>query len=451
MYRLLPFLLVCLLSGHLFAQTQDARVSKLKSAWRSAADDRTRVRLLGEISYAYLWTDSDSAIHYAQEQLSLALRGKNREQEIMANKNLANTLNLKGMTQSALQYLLQGLRIAEELGNDSLLNILYAGLGALYSDMGNKAESIPYLMRSLEMSAKLGDNVQSCHNLVNLGITYQESGQLDSALQYIQLAYSKALETDKWEYDMMGAILLYSGVIQYKLHNYDIALAYYRKALTSALQFADWVDVSEVEQNIADYYLKAGRRDSALHHYRLSMSAADRIDYNKAREVLSGKMAGIYKNGDKDSAFKYLNLQMTIKDSLFNEQQVRTQQNMIFRERLYQEEKQAELIQSIKERNFNLQLLAIIVFIIGFFSVILVLAKVRIRPAVVEWLGVIALLMLFEFIALLIHPFIEKWTDHSPVYMLLALMVVAAGMGPLHHKVRGKIMSRLTRSDQSGT
>jgi uncharacterized membrane protein YoaK (UPF0700 family) len=124
---------------------------------------------------------------------------------------------------------------------------------------------------------------------------------------------------------------------------------------------------------------------------------------------------------------------------------------MIFRERLYQEEKQAELIQSIKERNFNLQLLAIIVFIIGFFSVILVLAKVRIRPAVVEWLGVIALLMLFEFIALLIHPFIEKWTDHSPVYMLLALMVVAAGMGPLHHKVRGKIMSRLTRSDQSGT
>jgi NADH:ubiquinone oxidoreductase subunit 6 (subunit J) len=54
---------------------------------------------------------------------------------------------------------------------------------------------------------------------------------------------------------------------------------------------------------------------------------------------------------------------------------------------------------------------------------------------VIEFLGVIALLIVFEFFNLLLHPFLEKTTNHSPVLMLLALVCIAALLVPLHHKL----------------
>jgi hypothetical protein len=48
---------------------------------------------------------------------------------------------------------------------------------------------------------------------------------------------------------------------------------------------------------------------------------------------------------------------------------------------------------------------------------------------------VIALLIIFEFLNLLLHPFLEKVTHHTPVFMLLALVCIAALLVPLHHKI----------------
>jgi hypothetical protein len=44
----------------------------------------------------------------------------------------------------------------------------------------------------------------------------------------------------------------------------------------------------------------------------------------------------------------------------------------------------------------------------------------------IKFFGVIALLIVFEFLNLLLHPFLERVTHHSPVLMLLALVCNAA-------------------------
>jgi hypothetical protein len=48
---------------------------------------------------------------------------------------------------------------------------------------------------------------------------------------------------------------------------------------------------------------------------------------------------------------------------------------------------------------------------------------------------VIALLIVFEFLNLLLHPFLESITHHNPVLMLLALVCIAALLVPLHHRL----------------
>jgi NADH:ubiquinone oxidoreductase subunit 3 (subunit A) len=54
---------------------------------------------------------------------------------------------------------------------------------------------------------------------------------------------------------------------------------------------------------------------------------------------------------------------------------------------------------------------------------------------IVEFAGVVILLVVFEFINLLLHPFLQSVTHDSPVFMLLALVAIAVLIVPFHHRL----------------
>lgn len=58
-------------------------------------------------------------------------------------------------------------------------------------------------------------------------------------------------------------------------------------------------------------------------------------------------------------------------------------------------------------------------------------------------MGLFGLLMLFEFISLFLHPYIEALTHHTPIYMLLILVGIAAIILPLHHKLEHLVKEKL--------
>lgn len=67
----------------------------------------------------------------------------------------------------------------------------------------------------------------------------------------------------------------------------------------------------------------------------------------------------------------------------------------------------------------------------------------------ISFFGVIALLLVFEFFNLLLHPFLEKITHHSPILMLLALVCIAALLVPLHHKLEKWITEKLVQKNKA--
>jgi hypothetical protein len=54
----------------------------------------------------------------------------------------------------------------------------------------------------------------------------------------------------------------------------------------------------------------------------------------------------------------------------------------------------------------------------------------------------------FEFLNLLIHPFLEKITHHSPFLMLLSLVTLAALLIPLHHKLEHWAVNKLVEKNK---
>jgi hypothetical protein len=63
-------------------------------------------------------------------------------------------------------------------------------------------------------------------------------------------------------------------------------------------------------------------------------------------------------------------------------------------------------------------------------------------------LGVLALLIVFEFLNLLLHPFLESVTNHTPLLMLLALVCIAAFLIPLHHRVEKWSTAKLVEKNK---
>jgi hypothetical protein len=66
----------------------------------------------------------------------------------------------------------------------------------------------------------------------------------------------------------------------------------------------------------------------------------------------------------------------------------------------------------------------------------------------IEIVGVIVLLFVFEFINLLIHPFIGNLTHHSPLLMLLIMVCIAALLVPAHHRLEKWITHKLVEKNK---
>jgi hypothetical protein len=54
----------------------------------------------------------------------------------------------------------------------------------------------------------------------------------------------------------------------------------------------------------------------------------------------------------------------------------------------------------------------------------------------------------FEFLNLLLHPFLDKVTNHQPVLMLAAMVCIAALLIPLHHKLEHWITHKMVEKNK---
>jgi hypothetical protein len=62
---------------------------------------------------------------------------------------------------------------------------------------------------------------------------------------------------------------------------------------------------------------------------------------------------------------------------------------------------------------------------------------------------VVSLLLVFEFLNLVMHPYLETLTHHSPIWMLLALVAIAALLVPLHHRLEKWANSNLVAKNKA--
>lgn len=430
---------------------QKINIDSLRLQLSQEKTDSIRFKIADSIWYAYLYTNSDSALHYANLCLSLSHQLNNPRYESKALQKISFSLSLAGNIQTAIKYAHKALRIAEGLNDLFLIADCNNALASSYDELRDNKEALKYCYKNIDIATRTNDKRRMVAECANLARAYDNLNMLDSALFYAQKAYSLAIDYGKWNIDMVGAILIRLGSIQGKLDNNEIGIAYLKKAVNLSLYYEDWVDCYEANHEIGKIYKKIGYPDSSLIYYRTAFDAAQKLKYNRGMIDVANALAGYYRESNKDSTLKYLEIETALKDSMFNEEKLRNVQNMMYNENEYQKEREEEKLQAQQERKDSLQLMGITIFIITLFSFLVLLSRSKTSPKTIKYLGLISLLLLFEFIGLLLHPVIGKITHHIPILMLLIMVCIAALLVPLHHKLEHWVTHKLAERSRKVT
>ena len=147
---------------------------------------------------------------------------------------------------------------------------------------------------------------------------------------------------------------------------------------------------------------------------------------------------------EKDSIIYYAQLQIDYKDSVNSQRKQSEFQNLTFAHQLRVIGDQAKAQEVKEQRKQNLQYALIAIGILLFVILFLMLSRRLITNVrMIQFLSIVALLIVFEFLNLLLHPFLERITHHSPVLMLLTLVCIASLLVPLHHRLEKWAVQKL--------
>jgi tetratricopeptide (TPR) repeat protein len=347
----------------------------------------------------------------------------------------------------SLEFGIKANQTAEKSNNDRLKTFAKAMLALTYLTMGDFEKAESYNKAAMETGSKYETDIISVCAVNDMGTIYLAMGKIDSALVYTQKAYEMAIKSgiNYW----LTSTYLQFGSIHAAMKNSSLALNYWNLALNEANRIGSPKFVSTAYNAMAQFYYASNQPDSAKLYATRAISSVNNTAFYTLNVDPAKLLLNIYRNSNVDSAFKYSEIYRTANDSLFNIRTLQQAQLMAVEEEARLAELKYEEEKSDEARKTNLEYTFIAIGIVSFFMIFLVFSRSYItNPKIIEFLSVIALLIVFEFFNLLIHPLLEKVTHHSPVLMLLALVGLAALLIPLHHKLEHWAVHKLIEKNK---
>ncbi len=353
-----------------------------------------------------------------------------------------------GNFEKGLDYLLQSVVIAEKTGNDKVIVYTKASLGYMYRNLAVYPKAVDLLMSAIEpaVRTKYNKGLEIVYQL--LGETYLLSGQTDSALIYAQKDYELSKRINY--YTNFGYTLLDLGRIHFKMRDLTLAMAYCNEGIQYGVKKQSAKLLSIAYTDKAQYFTQARDIDSILTYAKKAVEIVQNTPFTNYSLKPAKLLLDIYRNRNGDSAFKYSEIYRLANDSLFNTKAIQQTQLMTFENEQHQQQLAAERAKAVHQRKQNIQFALIALGIITFIVLFLLFTRSIIaNERLISFFGILGLLVVFEFINLFIHPWLASFTNESPVLMLLALVLIAALLIPLHHRLEKWIKEKMTEKNKA--
>lgn len=436
------WLLVCLICCTA-AIGQPRKIDSLSAALRLEKTDTGRVTLLWNLCEAYEVYKPDSALLFGQEALLLARKIKYTEGESRALDHMADAFGRVGDYPKALEYYIEKLKIDEKTKSYYGMAVANINIASLYQEQGDYKKALFYESVADSIIKLHNDSYLQMFNFVNKGDMYEKNNQLDSAVLYTINGYNAA--ANKPDTFMMGSALNNLGNIYVKMDSSELAFKYYRLGLPFLIASNNQNFLCETNLGLARLFLKAARVDSAIFYGKLAFNIAVKSNFQSNLLNASRFLTEVYKkSGSVQNAFNYLQVMINVKDSIESAERIKKLQIISIDEQLRQKELAELLRQENEERIEKMQWLGIGILIPVLFLFSIFLSKRKVHKKIIEFSGIVSLLLLFEYLTLLLHPIVASTTHHSPALEIIIFVCIAAIITPTHHRIEHWLIHKLT-------
>ncbi|MEO6405936.1 MAG: tetratricopeptide repeat protein [Ferruginibacter sp.] len=441
---LLSLLLVCLLATPAFSQK--LMVDSILQKIAIEKNEDRKVDLIVSLFLTGLDKDPHLTIATGQALLKQGLKNNDQIKKAGAYCILGTGLRVSGNPIRGLQMQQKGLLLAEKANNFSLLAMVKNQMAHTYRDREEWENAFKIYSAALDDAVKGKNEVIKIWPLMNLGVCYLNLDKLDSALKYLQSAYELSITINQWD---IPYTLWNLGCVHSKMGNALLAVSYFNMSIKMSKDSKRYRQLNFAYTGLAEHFQRMKQQDSCIFYLKKALDAVQNTPFFFMSVKPAKMLAELYEKSNCDSTLKYANVYKIANDSVASNKINQQIQVMTFDETLRQQELAAEKMKTNDERKQNIQFALIAFGIIIFIIIFLLLSRSFItNTKLIEFLGVIALLIVFEFLNLLLHPFLERVTHHSPVLMLLALVSIAAMLVPLHQRVEKWTTAKLVEKNK---
>jgi hypothetical protein len=435
---------ICTVVLLLFVQTAFCQQQNNDSLWHLAINVKSnsiKYELVTNISFDISSAPIDSTLAWAKKQLAYAEKNNDLPIKFSGNILLATVYYRIADYVKAQEYVVKSSTIAEAFANNANNLAIIENFKAAFEN--DPLKSITHLKKAALLATS---NIFKETILTNTAFYFLRCNKIDSALIYAQTANEVCLKrNDSLDSDLPRIF----GDIYTKKNQPAIAYAYLNKSIQLAIN-ANLNSQLQAYNSMASYFETFKNNDSAFAYRKKPFMFQPHEAYPFKVESAKWLYEHYLKEDQRDSALKYLLFYTHGNDSLNSSKKLEELQQASIKEELRQRDLEIAKEEENENRHHNLQLAITAIAILSAVILFLLLSRsIIVSHKVVEILGVIVLLVVFEFINLLLHPFLEKITHHSPALMLLALVAIAALIVPLHHRLEHWTTKKLVEKNKA--
>jgi len=303
------------------------------------------------------------ALLITQKQLRLSLKKGNLKKQANAYNNMAVQHRVMGNFKLAAKYLLNALKIAEQIGDTIGQKKFYNNLSSIFIDIGDQKNSMFYAKKSYAYAVLLKDSLLIAKSLSNLAISEILNADLNLAESHLnqQVSMAKAIGENELlieSYINLGELYVKQKRFQtainsyhaadsiavrypghgnemyisyglawsyFHLKNYVLARQFIKSALISADSSVPKYDIKDVYKLSSEIFEKLGQPAKALLHWKkyrilndslsnVSIQSAVRemeVKYNssvKKRSMAEQQLQIIHKNIELQKKNKVIQL-----------------------------------------------------------------------------------------------------------------------------------------------
>lgn len=429
-----------------FAQTtQTYNTDSLKRLLSKNLPDTSRIWVLNNLSRNI--QNSDTTLLLADQAIVLSRKTGFKKGEAEAYNNIAYWYNQKGNYPRALANYLQAIKLAESVNYEAGLRRSFNSISTVYIYLKNYNTSISYARKARKLSLKSNDASTRALASAWLGRSFLALHLKDSALKYAQESYEVASQLKEPFPLYLATAQL--GAINEAQGNHSLALEYLRLSLGYSKTDGRYFRIAGAHQQLAEIFKTLGAKDSCLHHAKEAFYIS--YSHNLSGTLLSSSLllSELYERKNDAESLRFHKVAMVAQDSLYSQEKNRQVEELSLDEKLRQQEIEAAQRKVAEERKNNLQYAAIALGLVLFVILFLLLGhSIIATPRLITFLGTLALLIVFEFINLLIHPFLGNLTHHSPLLMLVFMVGIAALLIPIHHRLEKWVTHKLVEKNR---